>query len=300
MREERFGSFRLLKHIDDGGSADVYRAIDESTGDTVALKILKPEFQGDPEPAQKLLEEGKLLRRLQHPGIVSVQDVGSVDGAAFIAMELLEGKTLQRLLQEAGQLPQREALQITARLADALDYAHRQGLVHRDLKPANIVVNGDRVTLTDFGIARASGLKTTRALATPRYMSPEQAAGNILEGRSDLFSLGAIAYEMLSGKRAFDAASLPALIEQVKDRQPSPLQLHAPGLTRGSLAIVNRLLAKNPEDRFASGRDVVEAVNRELAQPTAQAMRSPISWRLGLGIALGAGIVLGLAAWFGA
>ena len=298
MSDDQFGSFRLIEHIDGGGSADIYLAVEQSSGETVALKILKPEFRGDPETGQKLLEEGTRLSKLYHPGIVAVRGTGTVDDAPYIVMELIEGKTLQQILQEVGQLPQKQVLQIVASLADALDYAHRQGLVHRDLKPAHILVTGNRVTLTDFGIARASGVKATRAMATPRYMSPEQATGNVLEGRSDLFSLGAIAYEMLSGEYAFDADSLPSLIEQVKSRQPPPLEDRVPELTRGTRAIVTRLLAKDPDDRFACGRDVVAAVTAELRHPTTSAQRRITSRRIGL--ALAAVILMGLAAWLAA
>lgn len=265
------GRYQIQEHIGEGGMAHVYRAFDPQINRSVALKILKDEHCQDEERKSRFIREGEAAGALTHPNIVTIYDVGDFEGAPYIMMELLEGKTLGDLLQENATFAMEDIMHIAMLLADALDYAHDKGVVHRDMKPDNIVLSSDMqsVKVADFGIARvedSSQKESTQVgmmLGTPRYMSPEQASGAAVDGRSDLFAVGVILYEMITGKKAFDAESMPTLIMQIVQKDPLPIRQISKDTPVGLQKIVTKLLQKKPERRFQSGAELKNALARE-------------------------------------
>lgn len=311
---ETVGRYRIEDRIGEGAMADVYRAFDPHIARPLAVKLLKSEFLRDRQYADRFLREAKAAGALSHPNIVTIYDVGEADGTPYIVMELLEGRPLDLVLQE-GPLDAAMTLELGIQLAEALAFAHAQRVVHRDIKPSNIIVSPDgrSAKLLDFGIARvgdmvfeAESVRTQagQVLGTPRYMSPEQALGGEIDGRSDLFSLGAVLYEMLSGKRAFQGGSSATLAIQILQRDPEPLATVAPATPGGLQFIVSKLLAKQPERRFADGRQLSEAMRKELgaltavgAEADAQHNYLPIQVRLPIMLAVITTLLLGVAIW---
>ena len=276
---DRVGRYRVETLIGEGAMADVYRAFDPGIHRTLAVKILKPEFRQNREYASRFLREAKAAGALNHPSIVTIYDVGQADGYPYIAMELIEGRPLNEVVRERGRLSPEEVIGIGLQLADGLRYAHGLGVVHRDIKPSNIMLLGDGRTLKilDFGIARMAegdtafddgeGLKTQigQVLGSPRYMSPEQALGRDLDGRSDLFSVGVVLYELITGQKAFSGVSPASLAIQITQQDPPALSETASDAPRGLQFIINKLLAKRPERRFRDGAQLAEALRREQA-----------------------------------
>ena len=220
---EKLGRYRIEARIGEGAMADVFRAHDPDIGRVVAIKALKPDYRRDPELGARFLREARAAGALNHPNIATIYDVGEADGVPYIAMELIEGLPIDAVLQAQGRMPFERVLALGVQLSGALAYAHSLGIVHRDVKPSNILLAADGKTakLLDFGVARIGEsegqLARTQAgqmIGTPRYMSPEQALGLPVDPRSDLFSLGAVLYEMLTGKSAFDATGLATLALQ--------------------------------------------------------------------------------------
>ncbi|MBT4519719.1 MAG: protein kinase [Halieaceae bacterium] len=266
------GRYEIGDLIGEGGMAHVYKAYDPHINRTAAFKILKQEHCEDEEHTKRFLKEGKAAGVLTHPNIVTIYDVGSLDNAPYIMMELLEGPTLGDVLDDGEELSPTKIVTIAMQLASALDYAHEKGVVHRDIKPDNIVLtsDGESITIADFGIARVSqadDTETTQAgmmLGTPRYMSPEQASGSEIDGRSDLFAVGAIMYEMVTGRKAFDADSMATLIMQIVQKDPLPIRQVSTETPTGLQRIINKLLQKKPARRFQSGQELYAALEREL------------------------------------
>ena len=255
----RLGHYRILSLLGRGGMADVYRAEDERLGREVALKAVPPEFERDPERVERFRREVRAAARLTHPNIVTVYEFGQGEGQHFYTMELMPGGDLKgRIRAHPEGMPPEEAREVAAAMARALDYAHGRGFVHRDVKPENILFGEDgSPQLTDFGIARAVSERTRMtatgmSIGSPHYMSPEQARGQLVDGRSDIYSLGVVLYEMLTGRLPFDSADtfeiglshindpVPTLPREVADWQP----------------LLERLMAKAPEDRYASAAEV--------------------------------------------
>ena len=261
------GRYVILEEIGRGMMGAVYRAADPDLGRVVALKTVRLAFAATQQERdqfeQRFLAEARAAGGLSHPGIVVVHDVGRdiEAGALFIALEFLDGRTLDHLVTEK-PLDWQEALRLTARIAEALQHAHERGIVHRDIKPANIMLltNGEP-KIMDFGVAKVPASQLTMAgqfFGTPAYMSPEQAAGKDTDGRSDLFSLGAILYLLVTGRRAFEGSSVPAIIDNVKLQDPPRPSKLVPGLPASVDYIVRRALAKRPADRYANGRMLSE------------------------------------------
>ena len=259
----RLGHYRIIALLGRGGMADVYRAEDERLGREVALKALPPEFARDPERIERFEREVRAAARLNHPNIVTVHEFGQGEGQHFYTMELMPGGDLKARIRAHPQgMPAAEARPVALAVARALDYAHRRGYVHRDVKPENILFGEEGTPqLTDFGIARAmeSGTRMTAtgmSIGSPHYMSPEQAQGLEVDGRSDLYSLGVVLYEMLTGRLPFDAPNTFAVgLSHIKDPVPElPRELAAWQPT------LDRLLAKSPEDRYASARELAEVL----------------------------------------
>jgi serine/threonine protein kinase/HAMP domain-containing protein len=275
---DRIGRYVVEELVGEGAMAKVYRARDPEIGRTVAIKVLKEELCVDEEYVTRFLREAKAAGAISHPNIVTIYDVGRTGSTPYITMEFLDEKSLAEILAEGTKLPPTQVISIAIQLARALDHAHRRGIVHRDVKPGNILMmeKGQTVKITDFGIARldrSDDLQKTHAgtvLGTPRYMSPEQAAGQTVDGRSDLFSLGVILYEMVTGKKAFDSNNVATLILQIMQKDPVPIRTLAPEVPVGLQRIISKLLNKRPDQRFKTGEELAEALGRELAAITAQ------------------------------
>ena len=273
---ELVGRYRILEQIGEGAMADVYRAYDPHIDRALVVKVLKAEYRQDREYSIRFLREARAAGALSHPGIVTIFDVGEIDGYPFIVMEYLDGEPLSEVMK-AGARTASEVIAVGIQLSSALGYAHAQGVVHRDVKPSNIIVSPDRKTvkLLDFGIARVAegdmfeldSLKTQigQVVGTPRYMSPEQALGRDLDGRSDIFSLGVVLYELASGKRAFPAVNAATLATQIVQADPEPLANVSHDVPRGLQFIIGKAMNRDPAQRFADGYRMAEALRRELS-----------------------------------
>jgi tRNA A-37 threonylcarbamoyl transferase component Bud32 len=259
------GRYRLLEPIARGGMAEVWEGRDDVLTRPVAVKILHPHLARDEGFVERFRREAVAAARLAHPGIVATYDTGEDDGVAFIVMELVRGRTLRRALEEQAPLPTATCVHVAAQVADALEHAHRAGLVHRDVKPANILLcdepgGGVRAKVADFGIAKlqAGGdLTQTGALVgTAKYLSPEQVEGRSPDARSDVYALGVVLYEMLCGRAPFSAdTELATALQHVRGQPVTPRQLRA-GIPRPLEQIVLRAMAKDPENRFRSAADL--------------------------------------------
>ena len=263
----KIGRYEILDEIGQGAMGTVYRARDPLIERTVAIKsvpITQLQQEGaDAEP--RFLREAQSAGRLSHPNIVTIYDVGEADGLAYIAMEHLQGTTLRELMDK-GQMPLDLVLDTATQMAEALAFAHEHGVIHRDIKPANVVVTGQRgrIKLADFGIAHLVHSDHTHAgqmVGSPRYMSPEQAMGRQVDGRSDIFSLGAVLYEMLTGHYAFDGDSLPTIVFRVINTVPVAAASLRPGLSDELAGVLARMLNKDPNAR-PDARALVKALHK--------------------------------------
>ena len=265
------GRYRLVESIARGGMAEVWEAHDDVLARAVAVKVLHPHLADDEGFVERFRREAVAAARLTHPGIVATYDAGADDGVAFIVMELVRGHTLRQAMVDASPaLPAREAVRIAADVADALEHAHRAGLVHRDVKPANILLcqdpaGGVRVKVADFGIAKLQSgggdLTQTGALVgTAKYLSPEQVEGRSPDARSDVYALGVVLYEMLCGRPPFAADTELATAMQHVQATPSPPRQLRAGIPRSLEQVVLRAMAKRPEDRYQSAADLRAAL----------------------------------------
>src|SRR5580700_817191 len=255
------GRYEIIETLGCGGTSRVVKARDTLIGRTVALKSFLQGFGRNSE--QQFLHEAQTIGRLSHPSIAQLYDVSTdPSGAPFLVMEFISGKNLEQILAHS-PVPFSSAAVWAADLASALAYAHRAGILHGDVKPSNIrVTEDDRVKLVDFGVARFASQVTgsDRVLGTPAYLSPEQIEGQKQDGRSDLFSLGIVLYEMITGVRPFAGNSLGAVCAQILTASPiPPTQLH-PTLPAAFDRILARCLAKNPDNRYQSGNDLARAL----------------------------------------
>jgi serine/threonine protein kinase len=269
----RLGPYELLAPAGAGGMGEVYRARDTRLDRTVAIKVMPPHLASDAQLRQRFEREARAVSSLSHPNICALYDVGHQDGVDYLVMEFLEGQTLAERLAQ-GPLPAEQALRIGIEISDALDKAHRQGVVHRDLKPGNIMLTKTGAKLLDFGLAKTAGLSpnapdasTSPTLAkaltaqgvmvgTFQYMAPEQLEGKEADARSDIFAFGAVLYEMLTGRRAFDGKSQASVIAAILNLDPPAVRTLQP-LTPPTLERVVRLaMAKDPDDRFQTAHDL--------------------------------------------
>lgn len=250
-----------------GAMGAVYRARDPKIDRTVAIKTIAVPGASPADAEhyrQRFFREAQAAGRLSHPGIVTIYDVGEDEAAhtPFIVMECVTGESLDRLVAAApsGILPRASALELVQHIAEALDYAHSQDIVHRDIKPANIMITAaGQPKIADFGIAKVSMAETTvpgQVLGTPAYMSPEQLNGKPVDGRSDLFSLGVIAYWLLTGVKPFDGATLTEICVQVVTKEPTPASQIAPGISADVDHVLSRALAKDPTARYQRGNEL--------------------------------------------
>ena len=268
----KLGPYEIVAPLGAGGMGEVYRSRDTRLNRTVAIKILPANISTDPVAKQRFEREAKTISRLNHPNICALYDVGSQDGVDYLVMECLEGETLAKRL-ENGALPLCEVLKIGREMAEALDKAHRNGMVHRDLKPGNIMLTKAGAKLLDFGLAKLAApmakLETmTVALrespvtqegtivGTLQYMSPEQVEGKELDGRSDTFSLGAVLYEMLTRQRAFEGKSPLSVASAILEKEPAPINTVKPMTPPALDHAIRRCLAKDPDERWQTTRDL--------------------------------------------
>ncbi|HET7197424.1 MAG TPA: serine/threonine-protein kinase, partial [Burkholderiales bacterium] len=269
--QKTLGRYRVLDELGRGAMGAVYRAVDPLIEREVALKTLLPDLPPEimAEVRERFLREARSAGRLSHPNIVTVFDVGEQDGVAYIAMELLEGRSLQQMLRAQARLPAASAADIAAQVADALDHAQQFRIVHRDVKPANVMIApSGRCKLTDFGIAyvpTSTMTQTGEALGSPRYMSPEQVAGVPVDGRSDIFSLGVVLYEMLVGRNPFeretDTTPL-AVMHRIAAEPHTPVRQIDPTLPAAFDRILARALAKKPQDRYGRAAEMAAELRR--------------------------------------
>jgi serine/threonine protein kinase len=284
--------YKILRELGAGGMAWVYLAEDLLDNIQVAVKILYPQFSQDMSYVERFVREAKVARQISSEHIVRILNYGADRDVHYLVMEIIQGKDLSTMLRERGQLPWKEALQITAQVAEALDAANAHGVVHRDIKPQNIMITPEGIVkVLDFGIARARALPSltqTGFVGSPYYISPEQAMGEQVDVRSDIYSLGIALYEMLSGKLPFDASSPWSIISQHIAQEPPTLTLQSSGLPSRIEGLVNRMLAKDPSDRFQTPKRLlrsIEAIRQgkdtgelDLDQPTIQVQRQiPLS-----------------------
>ncbi len=264
MEPATIGRYEIVEELGRGGMGVVYRAVDPTIHRTIALKTLHLDSASErPEDVlQRFRHEAQLSGRLSHPNIITIYDAGDDGKLFFIAMEFISGPTLHAILKER-RLSIDEILKVSRQICSALDYAHRQGIVHRDIKPANVMgQNLDSLKIMDFGIAKSDlGLTMTgQVLGTPAYMSPEQVMGKPLDGRSDLFSLAVMLYQMVTGEMPFPGNTATSIIYKIANERPvAPSDLDGtihPGLS----AVITKALSKNPDDRFQTGAEMVKAL----------------------------------------
>jgi len=266
---QQIGRYRIQKELGRGMMGVVYEAHDPSLHRTIALKVVRMVFAVTDEERdtfeKRFVSEARIAARLSHPGIVVVHDVGRdpESGMLYIALERLHGRTLSEMTAEGARVGWKEALSVVARVAEALHYAHSQGVIHRDIKPANIMVlAAGEPKIMDFGLAKIdSGADLTAAgqsVGTPLFMSPEQVQGRKLDGRTDLFSLGSVLYTLLTGARPFAADSVPRIMNRVAHQDPRPATEVVPDLPADLDYLLARAMAKDPDDRYADGRTMAE------------------------------------------
>jgi serine/threonine-protein kinase len=257
------GRYELGERVGRGGMAEVHRGLDVRLGRAVAVKVLRDELARQPSFHARFRREAQAAASLNAPSIVAVYDTGEDDGVPFIVMEYVEGRTLREVLAEEGRLLPRRALEITADVCAALEVAHRAGIVHRDIKPANVMLTpSGGVKVMDFGIARAAAdssvtvTQTQQVIGTAAYLSPEQARGEHVDARSDLYSTGCLLYELVTGTPPFTGDSVVALAYQHVREDPAPPSSYDPSLTADVDAVVLKAMAKNPANRYRSAAEM--------------------------------------------
>ncbi|MFQ5593920.1 MAG: protein kinase [Anaerolineae bacterium] len=259
------GRYRLLDKVGAGGMAEVWRARDTALGRIVALKVLRTQYSGNPDFLARFRREAQAAANLTHPNIVNVFDIGQAGERHYIVMEYVDGRNLKELIRDQAPLSVERALDLATQVAAAVAHAHAAGIIHRDLKPQNILVDADdRVKVTDFGIARAmsaaSFTDTGVVLGTAHYLSPEQAAGDPTTPATDVYALGVVLYEMLTGRTPFDAETTVGVALKHLQATPMPIQQLNPRVPAPVAAIVNRSMAKDPAQRYADAGALTAAL----------------------------------------
>jgi serine/threonine-protein kinase len=264
------GRYQIIEKLGEGAMASVYKAYDPSINRPLVIKFLHRELCRDTEYRTRFVREARAAGVLSHPGIVTVFDVGEIEGRPYIAMELLDGGPLADVAPQEQVLPVRDVVDMGIQIASALDYAHARGIFHRDIKPSNIIRIGDgkTVKLADFGIAAMTvGENTAQTrvgtvIGTPHYMAPEQAMGEKTDARSDLWAVGVVLYQLLSGRRPFEADSMVTLVYKIAKEDPQPLGELRKDVPPALRRIIARCLEKRPEKRYQSGRELADALSQ--------------------------------------
>jgi serine/threonine-protein kinase len=268
-----YGRYQIVKEVGRGSMGVVYEAQDPTIGRIVAVKVLRQDRITTETFVKRFLKEAKVIGRLSHPNIVTIHDVGEDHGTVYIAMEYLEGTPLFDIIKDK-HLETRELVDIGIQIAETLEYAHQKGVIHRDIKPSNIIVLPDnRIKITDFGIAHIDDPSSTiqtqvgEVMGTPAYMSPEQVQGQPIDGRSDIFSLGVILYEMSTGQRPFGKGkSLATIFNEIMLHTPEEPFRASPLIPHKLSDIIMKALSKDPDARFQSGREMADALHKSLAE----------------------------------
>jgi serine/threonine protein kinase len=290
----RLGPYEIASRIGTGGMGEVYKARDTRLDRTVAIKVLPPDFATDPDRRQRFEHEARTVAALEHPHICVLHDVGHSDGVDYIVMEHLEGETVAERLAK-GPLPIDHVFRLATQIASALHKAHRQGITHRDLKPANVMLTKEGAKLLDFGLAKQhqtvavagfSQLPTIdkeltaegTILGTLQYMAPEQLEGKDVDPRTDVFAFGALVYEMATGRKAFSGGSQASLISAIMSSEPPPISTLQPVVPDALDRVVRRCLAKDPEDRWQTMRDIeleLMSIGQQSASGSIQGVATP-------------------------
>jgi serine/threonine-protein kinase len=266
---QRLGRYVIERRLGRGAMGAVYLAKDPRINRAVALKVIPIEKEFEDEELEearlRFFREAESAGRLTHPNIITVYDCGEDKHLAYIAMEYLHGIPLTQFTDPKKLLAPNKSLELCARTAEALDYAHNQGVIHRDIKPANLLysLRQDLLKISDFGVARLTDnnrTKTGIVLGTPMYMSPEQLNAETLTGHSDLFSLGVTLYELLVGEVPFKASNIAVLMTKITTEDPAPVSNRRPGVPPSVDAVLFKALAKRPEDRFSNGAEMAIAL----------------------------------------
>ena len=258
---EQIGRYQIESELGKGAMGVVYKAVDPNIGRTVALKTMRLDVHGieEAEMLKRFKHEAVLAGVMNHANIITIYDAGDYEGVFYMAMEFMEGRTLQVVLHEQRVLPIEQVLQIAKQVCAGLDFAHQRGVIHRDIKPANIMLGADGTAkIMDFGIAKSGTSMTTagQVLGTPTYMSPEQVRGRNLDGRSDLFSFGVCLYEMVTGEKPFTGQNITTIIYKIMNEEPIPPRELDVSIHPGISAIITRCLAKNVDERYQTGAEL--------------------------------------------
>src|SRR5690349_6343124 len=272
------GRYEIVGELGRGAMGVVYKVVDPVIGRTVAVKTIRLSEEGTglsrPELLTRFQTEARAAGLLTHPNIVVVFDAGEEDGLYYITMELVEGKSLQALLDGGHSFPLSRTLRILDQTCSALQFAHERNVVHRDIKPANLMLTADdTVKITDFGTAKilqfGSAQQTSHVMGTPSYMSPEQVKGRAVDGRSDIFSLGVMLYEMVTGEKPYPGQNITTVIYKIVNEDPVPPRQIDPSIHPGINAVIMKALAKEPEQRYQSCREMLEDMRNYRAQGVA-------------------------------
>ncbi|MFH1573391.1 MAG: serine/threonine-protein kinase, partial [Acidobacteriota bacterium] len=264
MIDKMLRHYRIVEKLGEGGMGIVYKAEDTKLRRTAALKFLRPGLTGEADAATRFLQEAQAAAALDHPNICSVYEIGEADGRTYIAMAYVEGKSLKQTI-ESGPVDIGEALHIAIQIAEGLKEAHARGVIHRDIKPGNIMLtHKGLVKIMDFGLAKTSwGEDITRSattVGTVAYMSPEQASGLKVDHRTDLWALGCILYEMLSGRRAFMGDHDHAVIHAIMYEEAQPLSMLRESIAGDLEAVLRKCLQKDPQHRYRNSAELLEAL----------------------------------------
>ena len=264
--------YEIIEKIGEGGMATVYKAKCNILKRYVAVKVLRDEFTTDEEFIKRFNTEAQSAASLTHPNIVSIYDVGHEENIYYIVMELVQGKTLKDIINEDGTLPWKWALNVSIQVASALEMAHRNSIVHRDIKPHNIIITEDGIAkVTDFGIAKAVSNSTITAFGTTigsvHYFSPEHARGGYTDAKSDLYSLGVVMYEMLTGRVPFDADTPVSIaLKHMQEKPIEPIKLN-PTIPYAVNKIIMKAMEKDPNERYQSATEMLKDLSMALKNP---------------------------------
>lgn len=271
---KKINDYSIVRLIGQGGMGKVYEAVEENLERKVALKVLREELSTDAEFVKRFAREAKAAARLNHPNIVQIHAFQSLKGLHFFTMQYIEGHPLSDLLEEGKSLPLEEAVDIIIQAAMALAHSHKEGIIHRDIKPSNLLIDPQRrVLVADFGLAKSLLLKsdittTTKFIGTPRYASPEQFEGHEVDQRSDIYSLGVIFYQLLSGHFPYQADTPASLVRNVVAKDPLPIQLFNPSVPTSIDKILKKMLAKKPDKRYQSADELLKDLHQFKAYET--------------------------------
>src|SRR5580692_12282598 len=284
------GRYEISGELGRGAMGVVYKATDPVIGRTVAVKTIKLSEEGTglsrPELLTRFQTEARAAGLLTHPNIVVVFDAGEEDGLFYITMEFVEGRSLQTLIDSRQPFPVSRVLKLMEQVCSALDFAHQHNVVHRDIKPANLMMTADdTVKITDFGTAKIlqfGTAQTAHVMGTPSYMSPEQVKGKPVDGRSDIFSLGVILYEMMTGEKPFPGQNITTVIYKIINEEPIPPRSLDSSIHPGLSAVITRALAKDPGERYQSCHELLSALKNyhEMMAPDATVRMAPVSSQL--------------------